>query len=201
MLASALRPAVAVDPWKPATATVFWVGEPGSGDNRYISNVTSAWDQNWLAHYGGVDDPSHRCGYEPCSFTPRENPFYVALPYDDMTEGGVTKPSAATIPWFVKPGRKSILKNRWIAIRANEQTCYAQWQDVGPFVSDDTAYVFGTATEPRNKVLAGAGIDLSPAVRDCLHVQPISRVSWRHVDEKEVPSGPWRKTVTRRAGP
>jgi hypothetical protein len=201
MLALALQMAAAADVWKSAIATVFWVGEEASEDNGYIPNAGSAWDQNWLAHYGGVDDPNHRCGYEPCAFTPKENPFYVALPYDDMTEGGATKASAAIIPWFVKRGSKSILKNRWIAVRANDRTCYAQWQDVGPFVTDDAAYVFGTATEPKNRQIAGAGIDLSPAMRDCLQVEAVSRVSWRHVEDKDVPSGPWRKTVTRRPGP
>ena len=186
--------------WKPAIATVFWVGEEGSDENGHIPNIASAWDNHWLDHYGGVDDPEDRCGFEPCGFKPKENPFYVALPYDDMTEGGARKASATQIPWR-GPARKSALKNRWIVIRANGHTCYAQWQDVGPFESDDLAYVFGDAVEPKNKLIKAAGIDLSPAVRDCLHVEPVANVSWRHVDDQDVPDGPWRKTVTTRSGP
>jgi hypothetical protein len=200
VLGAALPHALASDRWKEAIATVFWVGEAGSEDNSYIPNVASAWDRHWMEHFGGIDDPEDRCGFEPCGFHPKENPFYVALPYDDMTEGGVRKASASAIPWRGAPGR-SALKNRWIAVRANGRTCYAQWQDVGPFESDDIAYVFGDAREPRNKQIKAAGIDLSPAVRDCLQVEPVSRVSWRHVEEKEVPDGPWRKVVTTRPGP
>jgi hypothetical protein len=117
-----------------------------------------------------------------------------------MTEGGLRKASASAVPWRAAPG-KSALKNRWIAVRANGRTCYAQWQDVGPFESDDIAYVFGDAPEPRNKQIKAAGIDLSPAMRDCLQVELVSRVAWRHVEEKEVPDGPWRKVITRRPGP
>lgn len=200
MLAS-LHLAHASEPWKQAIATVFWVGEVGSDDNGHIPNLKSAWDQHWLEHYGGVDDPSDRCGYQPCTFMPLENPFYVALPYDDMTEGGARKSAASIIPWKAGAARKSSLKNRWIAIRANGVTCYAQWQDVGPFESDDAAYVFGDAAEPRNKQGEAAGIDLSPAVRDCLQVPSVAQVSWRHVDDTAVPDGPWRKVVTTRPGP
>jgi hypothetical protein len=200
VLAAMLPHASASDRWKEAIATVFWVGEAGTADNRYIPNLASAWDRNWMAHFGGVDDPKDRCGFEPCAFTPKENPFYIALPYDDMTEAGSRKASAAAVPWESKPGR-SALKNRWIAVRANGHTCYAQWQDVGPFESDDIAYVFGDAAEPRNKQIAAAGIDLSPAVRDCLQVEPVSHVAWRHVEAQDVPEGPWRKVVTTRPGP
>ena len=68
------------------TATVFWIGEPGSEENGYIPNNSSAWDDLWLQHYGGVDDPSNRNGYFPANFTPKENPFYIALPYNDFYE-------------------------------------------------------------------------------------------------------------------
>jgi hypothetical protein len=186
--------------WKPAIATVFWVGEESSVENGHIPNIASAWDKRWLSHYGGVDDPEDRCGFEPCGFKPKENPFYIALPYDDLTESGARKASAAVVPWH-GAARKSALKNRWIAIRANGRTCYAQWQDVGPFESDDVAYVFGEVMEPKNKQIKAAGIDLSPAVRDCLQVKPVAKVSWRHVDEKDVPDGPWRQVVTTRLGP
>ena len=34
-------------------------------------------------------------------------------------------------------------KNRWVRLSRGGKTCYAQWEDVGPFVSDDAAYVNG----------------------------------------------------------
>ncbi|HWY34346.1 MAG TPA: polysaccharide deacetylase family protein, partial [Nitrosopumilaceae archaeon] len=35
------------------TATFFWVGEPASSDNQFIDNLSSIWDDKWLAHFGG----------------------------------------------------------------------------------------------------------------------------------------------------
>jgi len=54
------------------TVTIFWVGEEPSEENAGISNGSSAWDELWLSHYGGVDDPKRRIGYLPTSFAPRE---------------------------------------------------------------------------------------------------------------------------------
>ena len=187
--------------WKSALATVFWVGETETQDNDHIANFKSAWDARWVEHFGGIDDPHNRCGYEPCGFKPKENPFYVALPYDDMEENGRRKTVNSFIPWDAPGAKQSLLKNRWVAVRANGITCYAQWQDVGPFENDDAHYVFGAAATPKNTKGESAGIDLSPAVRDCLKVGGISRVLWRHVDRREVPAGPWNRTITRRPGP
>jgi hypothetical protein len=187
--------------WKRAIATVFWVGETETSDNDYIANLKSAWDRNWVQNFGGTDHPEERCGYAPCAFKPKENPFYVALPYDDMQENGHRKRDNSVVPWDKPGAQQSLLKNRWVAIRANDQTCYAQWQDVGPFENDDADYVFGAAPKPKNVKGVRAGIDLSPAVRDCLKLGGVSEVYWRHVEWSEVPSGPWKRTITRRRGP
>lgn len=187
--------------WKTARATVFWVGESETDDNDHIANLKSAWDAKWVEHFGGIDDPDDRCGFAPCGFKPKENPFYVALPYDDMEEDGSRKVSNSFIPWNNPAAKQSLLKNRWLAVRANGITCYAQWQDVGPFENDDSGYVFGAASQPKNSKGVRAGIDLSPAVRDCLKVGGVAEVKWRHVEWHEVPDGPWKRTVTKRRGP
>jgi hypothetical protein len=189
LLALASPPSVSLvgSKWKVAIATVFWVGEEPAPDNGFITNVTASWDHDWVASFGGVDQPNSRCGFRPCGFTPKENAFYVALPYDDLTDEGVRKRSAAVVPWN-RPGAKmSLLKNRWIAVQAREVVCYGQWEDAGPFEEDDAAYVFGDAPEPLNKRGVSAGIDLSPAMRDCLGVGPVARVMWRHVEAEQVP--------------
>ena len=67
------------------TSTVFWIGEPAASGSP--SNVQSAWDDHWMVHYGGVDDPARRDGSRPGAFAPRENPFYIALPYHDIPAG------------------------------------------------------------------------------------------------------------------
>ena len=74
--------------FKETMTTMFWVGEAADAENDYISNHESYWDKDWLISFGGVDDPIHRNGHWPAGFTPKENPFYVALPYGEFTERG-----------------------------------------------------------------------------------------------------------------
>jgi hypothetical protein len=71
--------------FKAAMTTLFWVGEPSDAENNFIPNHESYWDHDWQASYGGVDDPEHRNNYWPAGFRPKENPFYVALPYGEFT--------------------------------------------------------------------------------------------------------------------
>lgn len=188
--------ATALSGYKLVMTTFFWVGEPETASNGYISNVASAWDAKWMEHYGGEDTGTSRCGYAPCAFTPKENPFYVALPYNDLDPKGQRKASASQVPWFsVAQNQKSILKNHWVEMVFNNRTCYGQLEDVGPTEHDDFSYVFGDAT-PINQFGAKAGLDASPAVRDCLGMKDNGLVNWRFVDETAVPDGPWKQTIT-----
>lgn len=185
-------------PWKTGiVGTVFWVGEQPTQNNP-VPNTASSWDPQWMKTFGGYDDPdvaARANGYRPSGFIPKLNPFYVALPYNDCVNYKTTKEEAArVIPWFketfTKEG-KSVCHNRWIAIRHNGRTCYAQWSDCGPFVTNDADYVFGDA-RPTNMKNQGAGIDLAPAVRDYLDFTSGQKCDWRFVEEKEVPDGPWK---------
>lgn len=184
--------------YKTATTSLFWVGERESSENRFITNVQSAWDGAWLKNFGGVDNPLQRCGgFKPCGFTPKENPFYFALPYNDLDKNGKRKKSAELVPWFEKSKqRKSILKNRWIEIIYGSKTCYAQWEDVGPFHEDDFEYVFKNAPA-KNTEGVSAALDISPAVWSCLGLETNTTTSWRFVDELEVPDGPWKEIITK----
>lgn len=185
---------------KKAVTTYFWVGEKPDESNSFISNSKSAWDEAWLSHYGGVDDPEKRCGFKPCGFVPKENPFYFALPYNDLDDLGERKLSAKNIPWYSHEkdsGKISLLKNRWIEIEHKGKTCYAQWEDVGPLETDDFEYVFGNNGTPRNTFGMKAGLDVSPAGRDCLELTGNGEVLWRFVEAQEVPQGAWKEIVTR----
>ncbi len=177
-------------PWKIGiVSTVFWVGEIGSGP----ANTRSAWDPNWEGTYGGVDHPVRRNGFDPVGFRPLQNPFYVALPYCDMQHGRLKAEAATLVPWFIEGFRgpdQSICKGRWLEIRHGLKVCYAQWEDVGPFRTDLAAYVFGDG-RPSPNVNHGAGIDVSPAVRDYLRLRSLDLVDWRFVERAEVPAGPW----------
>ena len=63
---------------------------------------------------------------------------------------------------------------------------------------DDFDYVFGGAPKPKNNWGLKAGIDLSPAMRDCLKLEGDYIVEWRLVGEGEVPEGPWKEIITTR---
>ncbi|MFC4995017.1 hypothetical protein [Rubritalea tangerina] len=186
-------------PWKKnITATIFWIGEEPTAKNP-TPNHASSWDTKWEKNYGGFDDPNPAArtyGYRPIAFRPKQNPFYIALPYNDRIDWRRHKPEASkVIPWFhkyqPKPG-KTVLKGRWLQIVHGRKVCYAQWEDCGPFCTDDWRYVFGNA-RPKNKKNNGAGIDVSPAVRDYLGLKSGGKVHWRFIDFENVPKGPWSK--------
>ncbi len=179
--------------------TYFWVGEPADGDNGYIANKASAWDEQWQDHYGGVDSPTPRSGYFPGGFTARENPFYFALPYNDIAPNGSRKSTATNCP-LANPGLNySWCKNAWIAIRHGGKVAYAQWQDVGPFLENDFDYVLGSAS-PKNNQGSKAGIDVSPAVKDFLGLSDVDRTDWSFLGAVQVPSGPWKQVITKNPG-
>ncbi len=154
-------------------ATTFWVGEKG--------NEASAWDPEWVRNFGGVDDPTRRNGCFPAGFVPKQNPFYCALPYNDVAG---------------RPGARSALKDRWVEVITPAGNCFCQVEDVGPRYTDDREYVLGRS-RPRAEAEGKAGIDLSPAVRDHLRLSGRDLVDWRWVAPGEkVPAGPWRQVIT-----
>jgi hypothetical protein len=181
--------------FKQTMTTLFWVGEPSGAENAFIPNHESYWDRDWQQHYGGIDHPWERNGHLPAGFTPNENPFYVALPFGEFAADGALKTEAQLVPWY-SPGLKPLLKNRWVAVRANGRDCYAQWEDVGPFGEEDFAFVFGDAALPRNALNDRAGLDVSPAVWHYLGMKENGLAAWRFVDPSEVPAGPWSEIVT-----
>ncbi|PYL97426.1 MAG: hypothetical protein DMF18_02605 [Verrucomicrobia bacterium] len=184
-------------PWKQQiVTTVFWIGEKPS-ENNPVPNRASSWDKEWSKSYGGFDDPNpaRRRDYIPAKFTPRQNPFYCALPYNDKAATGHRAEASRVVPWFNEayqgPG-VSVCKDRWIAIRKGNKVAYAQWEDAGPFRTDHWQYVFGNE-RPKPNLNKGAGLDVSPAVRDYLGLNETDVTDWQFVDFKDVPHGPWSK--------
>ena len=175
--------------------TIFWIGEP-AGPKNPVSNDKSSWDYSWTVNYGGFDPPetSNRRNYIPVAFIPKQNPFYVALPYNDVSNGQFKPEAPVVIPWFRRaytgPGQ-SVCKGHWIAIRKGSRICYAQWEDCGPFRTDHFQYVFGDE-RPKPNANFGAGLDVSPAVRDYLGLQSTDVTDWQFVEMSNVPPGPWR---------
>lgn len=192
--------------YKRCYGSCFWAGEPGDADNENITNVESYWDDAWVEHFGGVDAP--KGGVLP--FVANENQFYVALPYGEYNERGMFKANATQVPWWrdwraMPEPRPPLLKNRWVHVRrampgGHEPAytdAYGQWEDVGPYQEDDFAWVFGKAAHAKNREEPhGAGIDLSPAIVAALKLDTDGWVEWCHVEEDDVPDGPWKNVVT-----
>jgi Group II intron, maturase-specific domain len=181
--------------WRPGIiTTIFWIGESPRGHNP-VPNFRSSWDRYWYYSYGGFDNPdtASRRNFIPIKFVPRQNPFYFALPYNDVERGHTKHEASRVIPWFkqafVRNGQ-TVLKDRWIAVRHGNKVCYAQWEDCGPFRTDDWRYVFGDE-RPRPNLNQGAGLDVSPAVRDYLGLGVKDACDWKFVEFREVPPGPW----------
>ena len=136
-------------PWKSnIVTTIFWIGEKPSGNNP-VPNRTSSWDHEWTKNYGGVDDPNpaRRSNYMPVNFTPKQNPFYCALPYNDKAREGHRPEASRVVPWFNEAYQGpavSTCKGHWIAIRKGNRVAYAQWEDAGPFRTDHWQYVSET---------------------------------------------------------
>ncbi|HKI90724.1 MAG TPA: hypothetical protein VJ986_00365, partial [Gaiellaceae bacterium] len=196
------------------TATVFWVGEP-VGNGSSANNAISAYDDAWETHFGGFDDytvarvpPTYANGL---GFAPKENPFYLDLPYDDVNNKAAYADRGSIVPWagtaagaacLARGHACSLMKNHWVklwrTVAGVTYTAYGQIEDAGPYVYDDETYVFGTGdVRPQSKRARNAGLDVSPALRDALHFTGVDRadqqngdsntVSWRFVYSSQVP--------------
>lgn len=187
-----------VYPWRLGiVTTTFWIGEKPTQNNP-VPNHKSCWDPRWAENYGGTDTPARgnrTKDYTPANFVPRQNPFYVALPYNDKTLKGHKAEAFLVVPWFTETYRGpdvSVCKGRWIAVRKGDRICYAQWEDAGPFRTDHWQYVFGNE-RPRPNLNRGAGLDVSPAVRDYLGMDDSDVTDWKFVEFGDVPTGPWSR--------
>jgi len=209
-------------PWHTGiVATTFWVGEVFDPEAADGSQQFSAYDANWMDSYGGCDgvvtaagdcetEPrTAENGYFPRAMDPRENPFYLDLPFDDVNDHIAFQERGEVVPWadeasyaaVVDDRSHSLMKNRWVALHRNGRVCYGQIEDAGPGEYADAAYVFGRNDErPANERFNGAGLDVSPALNGCLGFDELDgdgdRVDWAFVDEADVPDGPWMKIVT-----
>jgi hypothetical protein len=214
--------AARVYPWHTnIVSTTFWVGEifdPNASDG---SQMISTYDGLWYRHFGGCDGKiiSGVCStekrtaardYFPTSMTPKQNPFYLDLPYDDINDRTAYAERCKVVPWSNDVGYAgectnqnfSYMKNRWVElIGPNKQVCYGQVEDAGPGQYHDASYVFGsTNVQPANREYNRAGLDVSPALNGCLGFKELDgdsdKVSWSFVAGPNVPAGAWTRLVT-----
>ena len=104
-------------------ATTFWVGEifdPNAADG---SQVYSTYDAQWEAHYGGCDGvpvgsdcrTERRTAandYFPTAMSPRQNPFYLDLPFDDINDDAAFHQRGQVIPWAGEPAYAKDINDR-----------------------------------------------------------------------------------------
>lgn len=175
--------------------TFFWIGE-GATSYSDSTVLKSAWDSSWTRNYGGEDNLTKRVASVkmgttlPQRFAPTQNPFYIALPFNDVKYPELAR---KYVPWWDQKKWEdapyvSQCKGRWIMIEYNGRVCFAEWQDVGPIRYDHVRYVFGNERPTR---YSRAGLDVSPAIRDYLGLNSNETTNWRFVEEREVPYGPW----------
>jgi len=167
-------------------STTFYVGEV-IGSCGICSQVRSYYDDWWAVHWsnqnsgklasgGCAGSPLGGCNgawqgatctteqtfgpsYFPNHMMPKENPYYLDLPYGDTNSQSALSSRCSLIPWAhqIDPAGAhcadssfSYLKNRWVKITyagnrntgavANGATCYAQIEDVGPGPTNDSTY-------------------------------------------------------------
>ena len=77
------------------------------------------------------------------------------------------------------------------ALPPEEQEHFATCSECGPFRTDHFQYVFGNE-RPKPNSSHGAGLSVSPAVRDYLGLAPTDVTDWQFVEVRDVPPGPWR---------
>jgi hypothetical protein len=181
-------------PWKTGIiTTMFWIGE-GSTPVSSTTNEKSSWDEEWLPKNSGSDSPYNRNSYASGNHASTLNPFYVALPFNDLA---FPDKARRWLPagWYRRPkdGKQvSACKDRWVEIKNQRgDYCYAQWEDVGPLRYDHAEYVFGNE-RPIGLNDNHAGLDVSPAVAKYLGIDGTNRItSWRFVDDEDVVPGQW----------
>ena len=183
-------------PWKKQiVTTTFWVGEAPTKNNP-VPNHVSSWDADWAKNYGGTDDPDPdqraelHAGEIRAAAKSLLRGAALQRPDDEGPQARGGAGHSVVSKTVYRGSDKSVCKGRWIAIKFKDRVCYAQWEDCGPFRTDHWQYVFGNE-RPKPNLNKGAGLDVSPAVRDFLGMNDTDVTDWKFVDFDEVPTGPW----------
>ncbi|GEM_PF-2768946 len=173
-----------------------------------LSASSEAWHKNITATYFDIAEyPTPQTAWND-SDALDENPYYLALPFNDR------------VPGFNGYGP---CKNRWVevVVVSTGKRAFGQWEDVGPWFVNDVDYVFdptgktrpfaelhegeywniyrsdqGSGVRKPHRILNNAGIDLSPALADEVGLGGRNQVNWRFVDASEVADGPWKDKIS-----
>ena len=173
-------------PWKTnIITTVFWMSDdaPGFSLEKKAPHLNK----------GNSDDLDNSSGYASAKHASTRNPFYVALPFNDLA---YPEKAHQWVPaGWLKPAHDgkpvSACLDRWVEIKSRTgRVCFAQWRDVGPDRADHAEYVFGSERPDTGN---RAGLDVSPAVAKYLGVNKETITSWRFADDDDVLPGMWTR--------
>ncbi len=184
------------------TTTYEQGGTRATADDMGQSNRPSAWYRDWSKHLCGADKAGNRTVVQAGC----DNLFYFALPCSDYDSHGPIKSHIQASPWAKDnlATNQSWFKNKWIEIRYQGKTVYAQWEDVGPMGQagheiEDCKYVFGSDRPKQERDQhAYSALDISPAAfklltDDDLEIGMI-QTQWRFVEAP--PDGIWSANIT-----
>ena len=97
-------------------------------------------------------------GYFPAAMTPKQNPFYLDLPFDDMNDPAAFAHGARSFRGpTTRPVRRDGEPKRDLheepvgEDQRGDRICYGQIQDAGPGEYDDAEYVFGSEDAPEEQ--------------------------------------------------
>jgi hypothetical protein len=114
---------------------------------------------------------------------PEAESFYIALPYNDVTHGQFKPEAPLVIPWFKQsytgPGQ-SVCRQSLDCHSQRESPLLRAMGGLRPVSHDHFQYVFGNE-RPKPNLNHGAGLDVSPAVRDYLGLAPTDVADWQFV--------------------
>jgi len=133
-------------PWKRIiVTTVFWVGEE-AGANNPCRTTEVPGTPNWTGNYGGLDNPIRRrdATIFRWHFPPPDILLFVRCRTTMSRTASLTEAPLVihgSNRTYTGPGQ-SVCKDRWVANSKGNRTCYAQWEDCGPFRTDHFQYVF-----------------------------------------------------------
>jgi len=192
-LSDQLASAVQRYPWKTSiVTTVFWVGEQAGGNNR--SKLQKFLDFNWSENYAEPILRFQRTAQlHPNCFYSQAKPLLLCFTVHDVTHGQFKPEAPLVIPWFKHEYRGRGSRYAEIDglpfVRQSHLLCaMGRLRSVS---HDHFQYVFGNE-RPKPNLNHGAGLDVSPAVRDYLGLAPTDVTDWQFVEVRDVSSGPWR---------
>ncbi|GEM_PF-4757934 len=198
-------------------AGVYGIGEEAFESYDHIPHQNTAWTSGKdhksgkplaVALFGGIDHVEDRKHNGlPKGFTPKQNPFYCALPASDYDIDH--RPVVSAMNYYPFPEQsvgsdESAYKGHWVQVvrshNGKDTEAFVQWNDCGPKTPgktycDDDEYVLGeTGAVPVEVPNVRAAIGLSPTAAHALGFSEsdgTEKVTWRFVDKADVPAGPW----------